>query len=433
MNIPLMISIFVSILLCLRPILLPQFTVTAGLLAIDGILFVYLYRQNNDGFYLLLAGLFACLSFSLRSQQFFLVLLVSFPLVLSKNLLFRGKFIKFVLFIIVVCLALSVTDYRVKNSPELKEFTQFHYKMAAATDFGYTHKLIESPEILEKYGYTINDIRLMDSYFYVTDKYTDTTSIDKMINEVGFSEKLDVQQGIAALRAFFDPSILPLVFLGFVLIVLLPLSRKQRLVIISILFLISGLFFSIGAIGRPGRLRMYFPIAVVILLCPLILACFDKLKSKNTLLIVSISSFVCCLFAIKYMHDIAIYNTLWSRQVRQDIKNLPVNEPIFSWGAAFPFEAAYPLFGNWQEFQRYDVRLFGGYTSAPFCKETTIFGAGFLDLMHSRNGVLTLEWNRGGCVILKTFAQEWQLGCQIQCEHQGIIRPNRNIIRVQCE
>ena len=434
MNVPLIISIFTSILICLRPILLPQFTVTAGLLALNGILFLCLYRKYNDCLFLLFAGLFACLSFLLRSQQFFFVLLLSLPLFLSKKIWFDGRFRAFILFTIIVCSVLGAMNYRVKNSPDIKKFSEFHYSMIPIFDYGYTHRLISRQDILEKYGYSVNDVQLLGSFFYVTDKYTDTKTITKMINELGpISERVVIEEGLAALRAFSDPSVLPLVSLGLILFILLPLSGRQRLTIIACYLLISVAFFFIGSIGRPGKLRIYFPVAVMILLLPLMLAYFDKLKSFKRLLVISILSFICCIFTVIHMHGIATRNALWSREVQQDIKILPVNEPIFSWGGNFPYNAAYPVFEKWQKFPKIDIRQFGGYTSAPFDKATSVPGSGFLDLMRKQNGVLVVDAGDRCEKFLKPFALEWQLNCQVQCEHQGIIRPNRNITRVRCE
>jgi hypothetical protein len=358
----------------------------------------------------------------------FLTIFILFPLFLSKKVFNDNILRNFTILIIVICSVFAVIDHKVKKSPELYKYTEFLDAMIPILNYGYAQKLIANRDIPIKYGYSTNDLNLLASYFYITDKFTDTAVISKMIEELGASERINISEGISALKAFLHPSLLPLIILGMALLLLLPRQRNNSLKIISCLCLAFGCFFFIGAFGRPGRVRIMFPIAMAILLLPLMSVYIIEYKHKIVILLISL---ILCIYTFTYIHSKVINNTLLYSKACQYIIKLPIDEPIFSWGHAFPFEAVQPVLQGWPT--NIDIRFFCGYTSSPFDKATNGGGGEFLDKMRSIEGVLTLDKGDRCEKFLKTFAQEYNFGCRVSCENEGRILPDTKIVRVRCK
>jgi len=443
-SISLSMLLLVASLLCLRPVLLPQYTVTAGLLIIAAFLFLILCAKEKNAFYALIGVIFAWSGFLLRQQQFFLTLLITTPffILLPRGTCFPSRKTTIVIAasIITLCTISSVIDYKSKHSPELRKYTEFLDAMIPVWNYGAGRALQQRPDILEKYQYSANDIKLLNSHFYETDQYTDTKTIRQMLIELGTAYKYDngVSNGVMSLKAFFNPQLFPLILLSLALCCLLPLQGRERLVFISSLFLTLTIFFFIGALGRPGQLRIYFPVAALLVLLPVTLFYSNTGKwRRNTPCPQMAALFVaaaCLLWHGTHMLPLAQQRTEWSLAARNAMNTLPDNEPIFSWGGIFPYEAIYPVFGDWRRFEKYDIPLFGGYTSAPFSTTTTKAkeGKGFLDLMQSPAGVLAFENLQGRCTSLLTVFAREHLGCEVRCEKKTYL-PKVNIVRTRCQ
>ncbi len=82
-------SLFLLVLLLARPVLLPQFTINAGLLLVGAIICWHLYARQIDRQALLAGCLLAFAGWLVRSNEFLLLLLVALPLLPWRILLRR--------------------------------------------------------------------------------------------------------------------------------------------------------------------------------------------------------------------------------------------------------------------------------------------------------------------------------------------------------
>ena len=87
-------SLSMLALLLVRPVLLPQFTINAGLLLVSAIICCHLFARQDNWQARLIGCLLAFSSYLVRSNEFLLVLFVALPLLPWRTLLLR-RFLRF--------------------------------------------------------------------------------------------------------------------------------------------------------------------------------------------------------------------------------------------------------------------------------------------------------------------------------------------------
>jgi hypothetical protein len=422
LGVSLFISVPIFVIIALRAVLLPQFSVTAGLLTVAAILCLYGYLKEKKSVILLSVLFFAFFGYLLRSQEFFIVVFISLPLLPWNNILNvrRELFLTGCVFVSVVSIS-WVVDERDRNSETLSEYTEFLNTMIPIWNYGAGNHLRERIDIIEKYNYSENDIALLVSYFYMTHQLTDSKTIQAMLDELGatYKQKNSLFLGGEAVKALLHKELLPLLCVGLLFIVALPLNKYQRMRIIAAWLCMVGLLFMIGAMGRPGRLRIYFPLISMMAVAPLALLHLASVKKRSTHVFLSFAVTVSVLWSASYIVPIVSKNRNINAQLRVAISKFPTDEPIYSWGSAFPYEYVYPLFRDNGWLSSYDIPLFGGYTSAPFSstKQKDIKGEGFLQQLQSLQGVLTLERGNRCEKLMSQFAKE-HLNCTVMCKRE---------------
>lgn len=438
LNFPYIIVLPVYILVFMRAVFVPQFTVTSGLLTVAAIMCLCAYVNDRSKAYIPIMVVLATFGYLLRAQQFFLLVCIALPLLPWKSIV-SIKPIRLAACVTIITVGFSAfADHHVKNAPEIRDYTDFLDTMIPILNYGAAWHLAKRDDILKKHGYTSNDIHILRRCFHITPRYTNTKAIAEMLNELGptFKQAQSLQKGAEALKAFLDFQLLPLLVLGLILLIALPLNRKQRLLILCVWLIAIGFFFYIGLMGRPGQLRIYYPIACFALVAPLLISPYQA-QTVNRCAFVCILSIAlfCAAWNVQNTLAIAQKGEQWVEDAREDMRQLPTDEPIFSWGGSFPYELIYPVFGNYKAYTQYDIPLFGGYTSAPFSTTVTLAnqGKGFLERMRTPLGVLSFD-AAGNCCEknLKIFAKE-HLDCRVECQKIGFLRPRANIIRAYCK
>ena len=435
LGLPVFICLGAFFLIALRAILVPQFTVTTGLLTIASILCLHGYSKKRQKIYLPLMVLLAFSAYLLRSQEFFLVAFISLPLLPWK------KFFKDPLLIITGCIFLCLMlfghwfDVKEKNAPELQEYTTFLETMIPIFNYGASGHLAARDDILQRHGYTTNDMELLRNYFYLTPKLTDTTAINAMLTELGptYKQTGNIHKALYGLKALRNNQLLPLLCFGGLLLIFLPNWRLRVLTGTSWLFVLGALF-AMGLAGRPGIMRVYYPLACLLLIAPLMLYNFNTTNKKFLITTLSLALFVCCIWNAKNILPIAKYNTTVNMALQQQLENIPKGEPIFSWGASFPYEYAYPLFSDYDQIKKDDFPLLGGYTPAPFSSTVTKAkaGVGLLDILQTSGGVLIIERGDVRRKALGIFCQE-VLGCTLSYEGIQTLETDTTILRMWCK
>lgn len=153
-----------------------QFTKTAGVLTIAGLLLIYqaIKATKVHIFQLILGSGLAILGSFWRFNGFFMIL----PIVGSISLFAginevkngqRKKFIRYVIcygLLFVLCIVLNIVSDKVYNSnPAWKEYREFNKVRAEMLDYGFP-EYDENREIYQKYGISKNDLEMYRNWNY---------------------------------------------------------------------------------------------------------------------------------------------------------------------------------------------------------------------------------------------------------------------------
>ncbi len=377
-------------LVLMRPTFFPQFTINAGLLMVGAALCWQVFSKYKDNQLLMLGCILAYCSFLIRAEEFLLILCVSLPL-LSWRILLKDKAIK-VAGPLLVCAILvsSIFNYQAYKGEEWKSFNDLHLPRAYFTDFGADKVAKKRPDVLKKHGYSINDINLIRTFFFVDPNIANPTKLKAIVNDLG---PLPISNNHIAsiwkgLKFLWHPNLLPLILTGLLLALIRP---NWQVISCWILCLIAVSI--MGILGRPGILRVYTPLVSLLLVAPF----FNHRAS------ISILQYYFCftilMIAIIFNTSSVISQSnsfhLSAKKIRQEFLTLPETQ-IFAWGGTFPFEALYPVLTKKKNTTRYQLYSLGTTTLAPtsisFFEQKR--GRGMIDLFIKPEGILLFANNR---------------------------------------
>lgn len=383
----------VAMLLLVRPVLFPQFTINSGLLTVGAVVCWHLYGRQGGRRTLIVGCLFAFAGFLIRSQEFLLVLLVSFPLLPWRKLVHdRDARMAALSLLIAICGSIFV-DRLAYQSEDWKRFSELNSARAPFTDFGAGPLLKAQPEIVPRHGYSNNDIDLISTWFFVDPKIANPVALNAMISELG---PIPTQQGALTkgwlgIKALINPVLTPLVLAAILLLLTRP-SRK--------LFLIWGLclaaFFALGMLGRPGVIRVYIPVLSLLVIVPLFTpGPRDKGQHIIRYRLTQVAVLMMAIFNAALVFSESKADEVSAGLTRSGLYNLP-NTPIISWGSAFPFEAVYPVLKQSDAALEYQLYSMGVFTLAPFSLAyfEQSAGRGLVDLLTSKHGALMIADER---------------------------------------
>lgn len=345
-------------LILVRPVLFPQFTINSGLLLIGAVICWHLYARQNDWRTLVIGCLLAFCSYLVRSQEFLLVLIVALPLLPWRTLLMR-RAAKIAFFVLIFAIAVSaVIDRQAYQGDEWKSFNALNPARAPFTDLGASELLKQRPDILERHGYSINDIDLIASWFFVDSHIANPQALQAMLTELGHLPS----QGNALTNAWIGVQTLwhPVLLTPVLAALLLALFRPSWQVAASWGLCITAVFV-LGLLGRPGILRVYVPLVCLLLVSPFLsgqVAGWRNRLSVGVLLVAAVVN-AAHVFSESKISQIA------AEQVRKEVATFP-NFPVVIWAATFPYEAVYPVLrasSTVMSFKHYGL---GTSTLAPF-------------------------------------------------------------------
>lgn len=382
-----LMSLSVLILLLARPVLFPQFTINSGLLTLGAVICWYLYGQQGSRRTLIFGCLLAFCGYLVRSQEFLLVLLIALPLLPLKKL---GKDSAAQASAVVLLLAIGVAayvDYKSYQGDAWRSFNELNPARAPITDFGADAHLKRRPDILDRNGYSENDIDLIRNWFFVDSEIANPVALNAMLTELGPLPLPSnaLSNGWIGIKAFTNPVLLP----GFFAAVLLFLLFPNRKLIITWALSIAAVF-ALGVLGRPGILRVYIPIVSLFLIAPLMLAQGSGLRPQSILRqpLAKAVIVVALIFNTTLVISESRAKQRVSDQIRNDLYGFPTNV-VVAWGALFPFSAAYPVFTKVDTLPGYRLYSLGVFTHAPFSvsKSEQVLGGGMIERLTSQEGI----------------------------------------------
>ncbi len=395
LGVGLYVSTIAVFLFILRPTIFPQFTLNAGLLTVAAVLGFWVYARSGKSGALLLAALLAFAGYLVRSQEFFVVCVVASPLVAYSGIRTDRKLQIAAGLIFSLLVVAALFDHSHYTGSKWERYNDLNAVRAAFTDFGAADRLRSHPEILARYGYSQNDLNLIQHFFFVDPKIADPQKLQALLAALGPAEYLSagMTAGFSSLQALISPEILPVAFCALALLAL----RPRGPVVLSWAILCATVFV-MGFLGRGGVLRTDFP--ALDLLCAISLIFLSvpqrdadlKERLRNARARRLIAAGVVTLSAILVYRAIApeAFDSLRRVRIEQaNIRGLP-DEVVVDWGAGLPIEYIFPLLANDPEARVLKLYPFGVFTFAPFSVASAeeASGRGFIERVRSPAGIL---------------------------------------------
>lgn len=375
------------VLILMRPVLFPQFTINAGLLMVGAIILWHLYANQNNKRWLIAGCIFAFLSYLIRNHEFMLILMVALPLLPWQMLRFRSG--KIAVLVLVLGIASSaLIDHQAYQGSDWKPFNNLNLVRARFTDFSAATDLKKRPDILKQYGYSANDIDLMATWFFVDPNIANPTTLNAMLDHVGLlpNQKNALVGAWEGIKTLSHPTLLPLVLAALLLAVLRP-SWK----VVITWGLCIGAISALGIIGRPAVLRVYLPLVSLLVIAPFLVngavGVVDTTHRKLRNWLISLVIIVAALFNSSTVFKEKQNFLAYAEVVRQNIKDFP-SYPIVIWGGSFTFEAAYPVLKQSPSAMSHRFYGLGAFTLAPFSTATVVEKSiGLIELLKSDSGI----------------------------------------------
>ena len=352
-------SVFIFVLIMLRPLLFPQFTINAGLITVISIIFLKLYEIRNIKSLLISSCFLFYIGYLIRSEECLLVLFISLPF-LNWKALSKQSFLYRAFLVLFILLAFSsFVNYQAYQTPDWIEFKETAKVLGQLVDYGGSRLLSQHPEIYEKYSYSLNDLNLIGSWFFVDPQIIQTKTLQSMLSILGpiSMQENSIQNIWISMKAIFDPNLLPLT-LGTLL--LFTLKRNQSLLFCFVLYLTS--ISTLGLLGRPGIIRVYVPVISFLFIVSFLTTYHSSRANKylsTSILLLTI--FWNSLYTLKSYDGINLNRSL----IQANLTEFPTNNFV-NWGGSFPLELAYPVLFTNPSTLSFKIYSLGGLTFAPF-------------------------------------------------------------------
>ena len=345
-------------LVTIRPILFQPFMVNAGLRLSAALVCWHVYARQNSPLVLGTGCVLAFLSYLVRIHEFLLVPLVALPLMPYRPL-WRKPVARGALALLIRAIAMAaIFDARKYQRKELEPFNQLNSARAAFTDFGANEELKQHPDILERHGFSINDVELVSTWFFVDTSIAGPNLLRSMLSELGVLPAGSNSWANAwlTLKALWLPEIRPLLAVALILALLRPgygIAASWLLFLAAIIIM--------GVLGRPGILRVYVPPISLLAVAPFLGdKAFRPLRPLAGLLLAT---------AATIDGAAAIENSknfeLAAIEDRRKFAAFPT-KPVVIWGASFPFERICSVLGASPAAMTYSLYGLGVSTWAPF-------------------------------------------------------------------
>jgi hypothetical protein len=168
-----------------------------------------------------------------------------------------------------------------------------------------------------------------------------------------------------------------------------------------------------GFLGRPGMLRVYFPLACFLVVAPLLSPQIKKSWRRQASVVVL--TIAAALNLAQLFPESKEFQRA-SEAVREGLREFP-NYAVVDWGGGFPYEAVYPVLKPVQV--QYRISGLGVFTLAPFsvAYHEMKAGRGITNLLISEMGlpVITSDKRLG---FLDAYCREHFHGFQTQLPTQ---------------
>jgi hypothetical protein len=365
-------GILVFLLIMIRPLLFPQFTINSGLLFTASITAFLIYLKEEKKSDIIIFTLLLFCSFLVRKEEFILLLLLLIP-VLEFSKLFNDKNIVISTVILFIFLIVAtLIDHLAYSDISWDKFRSIRAATMPIIDFRISELLLSNKEILDKHSYSPNDINLIGNFFLIDPHIVDPKRLSNLVADVSFlhSPKYYLNQISLGISTLFTYEILPLFLISLLFLIN---NKDKRLVVIFILILFVIIILSI--LGRPSNIRVVYPLFVFFIVTSTLLT---EIKFKAYHLFIFYIVVIINTVIVLYQSKIAeTENAAIKKSFQEEV--FPI---LGAWGAAYPYEKIFPVLQKRSEINHsqklYQLAVF---THAPFSNayEYNVNNMGMID------------------------------------------------------
>jgi len=375
------VCVAVLVFVFTRPILFPQFTVNAGMLMVAAILLLRVYARDRSVGLLGVACMLAFTSYLIRSQEFLFVCAAGLPFLPVGQLLRDRRAQIGAGALACAVLASGIVDYQAYKAPEWRDYNALNHVRGLITDFGAAEPIRAQPEVLAKHGFSLNDITLVEHWFFVDPKVANPAVLEAMVSESGGSpvQEHKFANAVLGLKTLAHPALWLLALVAFAVSAA---SAKRSTLAAWAIFLLG--IAVVGYFGRPGILHVYIPVLALLALAPL---AGIRWSLRSTFALAAAIG----LAAAVNMFNVVGESKSFAKadaQTRERVSGVD-GHPVVVWGASFPFEAMYPVLGVSDQAMKYRLYGLGVSTLAPFAfaRSESLAGRDMIERLRSAEGV----------------------------------------------
>ena len=391
-------GLLVLVLVFARPVLFPQFTITAGLLAAGAVFAAHAFARDGSRIDLIAACCLGFLAFLIRVPELILVFSVG-ALLLPWRKLVRSRMAWWAALAFVLCIAAAtVIDIAAYSGPEWQAFWQRNLARAPFTDFGAVKRVLQHPEVMQRLGFSENDVRLVGSFFFADPKLTDPGSLTALLGDspAELVTTIRFASGYTSVLAIFGPKLLLLVAASLGLVILS--GRPSRIAAWIICLLIM---FALGVAGRPDTARVYIPLFSLLIFISCATGYFgSRWRYAAT---------ICILLAAGLLNirQLSVETAESDKLVQLAAGKFVSPQSTVVWAGGLPYEFVFPVLIRKSELR--DARIYGlgVLTTAPFSVPVAEerAGNGMLVRLRSEAGIPLIA-SQGEQALLNTYCVE---------------------------
>lgn len=376
-------SVLVLMLPGIWAILLPQYTVTAGLLTIAGVLSARQFADDGQKQWLLLAATCFGVACLIRYQMVGLIILLSLPLLPYRTLTDQRVQLT-LLVVIVVCLIFWWVDELAYPEEVWASFDALNTARAAYTDYQAAFRLLNAENVLLAHHYSSNDAFLLNHWFFVDPHIADPVRMRALLDAMGppqwnwqaLSSGLDVVEHFPSTWAMLAAAIVMTLLFG---------TKHEWLCWLLLLVV----FLMLGVVGRPAVLHIMMPAYSLVLFVS-----FSRYRPLQRSIRMSLLTALVCLSGLNLFYVVKVQQSKLDKLPDEEsLYRQVVEQGIVVWGDALSTDLVHrPLQADLTI--RTD-NFFGlhqmTYMPAAYSNLVEHSGHGFIDQLLSADGLQLLS------------------------------------------
>lgn len=324
--------------LAIRPLLAPQFTITASLLSLAGIVVFLDDRTMRSPCRLVAAtGLFF-LGFLMRIDSAVFMLLIASPMLLRARSFQRGTLVAAGAFMLAVMAALW-WDGLGYLSEGWTAFNAVEGPRVWFTDYGVAAQLLDKPDLLTAAGWSRNDVDMIAQWWFVDPQVYSAERLGRLLSVAGpltiDTVRTDLLSSWFGLLLGWDMA--PLVILSVISLALSLRGGQWRLLVCVTVVLAA--FAGFALLGRPGITRVAYSAFAALL----VLSCLSPFSRSRTVIQTAAALICASVLAVLYVGQ-AQQSRLQQAGALAELHKVPPADVVVVWADVLPYQALYPAF-----------------------------------------------------------------------------------------